>query len=362
MPMAVLSANHFEGIVASNSIGGDSRYNCRTQAQWNVLARDARGAGFGAIRITGFNCDALERASVAAAMAGLKVLAGIYISGSVASSVGQVMADVRRFEAAYKRFGASGYVALTVGNEVNDSPGNIMSIVRQVRSHLRSNGVAIPVSTVHTWINISNNPVLCDADFVAANAHSWYDGGYRSEQTGHFVFGVVVPNLKRVCPGKKIIITESGWPSRGPPNANAFASIADEHAALANLNCACRNDPSVDVYAFEYDDQRWKDGDVEKSFGIMGKMDLGFSAFAAATLVAADCTSTPLCCSDVQSSVDEASQSQLADIFGVDASTVTGSAGVGCTTDFASCDTIVLCCDLKDEYNLVVANCKPADQ
>lgn len=35
--------------------------------------------GFPTIRITGFDCDALERASVAAANHGLQVLAGIYV-------------------------------------------------------------------------------------------------------------------------------------------------------------------------------------------------------------------------------------------------------------------------------------------
>ena len=49
-------------------------------------------------------------------------------------------------------------------------------------------------------------------------------------------------------------------------------SIADEHAALVNLNCASRRDTSVSVFAFEYDDQLWKANDNERSFGMFGKL------------------------------------------------------------------------------------------
>ena len=51
-------------------------------------------------------------------------------------------------------------------------------------------------------------------------------------------------------------------------------SIADEHAALVNLNCASRSDTSVSVFAFEYDDQLWKANDNERSFGIVNKLEL----------------------------------------------------------------------------------------
>jgi len=51
-----------------------------TLSQWNQLANDAKGQGFGAIRITGFDCNALDLASSAAAAAGIQVLAGIFVT------------------------------------------------------------------------------------------------------------------------------------------------------------------------------------------------------------------------------------------------------------------------------------------
>ncbi|TFK36325.1 glycoside hydrolase superfamily [Crucibulum laeve] len=267
-----LGANHFAGIATSNGIGGTSTYTCRTQAQWNTIASDAKDNGFKSIRVVGFDCDALNRASLAATANGLTILAGIYYSGSVASNSAAISNDMHIFHTAYSKYGASRYVGLTVGNEASDSASNIAAKVNDVKKYLRSVGVATPVSTVHSWTTIRDNPILCGGDFVAANAHAFYDGLVRADQTGDFVFKTAVPALKKACPGKKVMITESGWPSRGTSNKAAIPTISNEILALLSLNCACRDDTSVAVYAFEYDDQNWKQNDNERSFGLFGKL------------------------------------------------------------------------------------------
>jgi len=270
-----LAVNNFAGIGASNSQGGTGSYTCRTQAQWNDIANTARNNGFANIRITGFDCNSLDMAASAAAAAGIKVMAGIWVDGTIASSITSINNDVETFRTAYAKYGAGRFAGLTVGNEVNDSAGNIMAKVYDVRGYLGSVGVSTPVSTVHTWVFIRDNPAMCGADFAAANAHAFYDGGRTSGQAGDFVFKTVVPALKSACPGKQVIITESGWASRGSNFGAAVASVDDERNALLNLNCACRDDRSVSVYAFEYDDQIWKSNDNERSFGIIGKLNLG---------------------------------------------------------------------------------------
>ncbi|KAF8163652.1 glycoside hydrolase superfamily [Crassisporium funariophilum] len=279
--VGVRGTNHFQGIVASNSMSGSSTYTCRSQQQWNSMANDAKSSGFKSIRITGFDCDALDKASSAAAAADLTVLAGIYYAGTVASSESSIDNDVDTFKKAYKKYGQGRYLGLSVGNEVNDSANNIIDKVNQVRSVLRAAGVNTPISTVHTWTTIRDHPTLCQADFVGANAHAFYDEKTTAENTGNFVFKTVVPALKNACPGRKIIIAESGWPSRGSANGVATASVSNERSALLNLNCACRDDTSVSVFAFEYDDQNWKSDDIERSFGMFGKIKLNGDTLAA---------------------------------------------------------------------------------
>ncbi|KAF8167589.1 glycoside hydrolase superfamily [Crassisporium funariophilum] len=275
----VFAANNFYGIAGANSIGGSASYVCRTQAQWNKVATDAKTNGFKSIRLVGFDCDALHRASRAAVASGLKIMAGIYIPGSVASARTQVDTEVQVFVAAYRQFGAGVYDGLTIGNEVNDSAANIMAKVYSVRGYLRSLGISTPVSTVHTWVRIRDEPALCGADFVAANAHAFFDPNQPSGKAGDVVFQYAIPALKSRCPGKKVVITESGWPSAGNRNGAAIASWSDERNALLNLNCACTTDRSVQVYAFEIDDQVWKHNANERSFGIFGKIGLNSDIF-----------------------------------------------------------------------------------
>ncbi|KAH6918261.1 glycoside hydrolase superfamily [Coprinopsis sp. MPI-PUGE-AT-0042] len=264
----VSAATNFAGINVSNSLSTPA-YTCRSQQQWNDIVNNARDNGFSSIRILGFDCDALNRAATAAASAGLTVLAGIWIEGSVANAAASIRNDVEAFRNAVGRFGAGRFRALTIGNENFDNPSAIMDKVNEMRNYLRSVGVNTPVSTVHTWVHIRANRVLCNGDFVGANAHAFYDGNFAAWQTGDFVFKTVIPELKAACPGKTIIITESGWPSRGAANGRAIASVDDAKSALLNLNCACRDDRGVSVYAFEADDQNWKGDDRERSFGLL---------------------------------------------------------------------------------------------
>ena len=36
--------------------------------------------------------------------------------------------------------------------------------------NLQANGIYLPVSTVDTWVNIRDNSVFCQGDFIGANA------------------------------------------------------------------------------------------------------------------------------------------------------------------------------------------------
>jgi exo-beta-1,3-glucanase (GH17 family) len=57
-------------------------YNLSQETQWNDLANSAKGAGFKAVRILAFDCNALTLASSAATSAGLQVIVGIYFDVS----------------------------------------------------------------------------------------------------------------------------------------------------------------------------------------------------------------------------------------------------------------------------------------
>lgn len=167
-----------------------------------------------------------------------------------------------------KKYGAGNVDGLTIGNEVADTPTNIMQKVWDVRGYLNNViGYKGPISTVHTWVEVMNNPILCNADRVTVNAHAFFDGKVQAAGAGNFITNVVIPNIKRACAPyaavNNIVITESGWPSRGGNDGAAVPSLPNEQAALRSLNCAAK---STKIFAFEADDSVWKSGnDNEKS-------------------------------------------------------------------------------------------------
>lgn len=167
-----------------------------------------------------------------------------------------------------KKYGAGSIEGLTIGNEVSDTPSNIMKKVWDVRGYLNNVvGYKGPISTVHTWVNVMKNPVLCNADRITINAHPFFDGNVKAANAGNFITDTVLPNIKRVCASypavKNIVITESGWPSRGGNFGSAVPSLANEQAALKGLNCVAKG---TKIIAFEATDSTWKGGnDNEKS-------------------------------------------------------------------------------------------------
>lgn len=84
-----------------------------------------------------------------------------------------------------------------------------------------------------------------------------------TEILGPFISYTVYPALTGACSGQTIIITESGWPSRGATNGQAVPSLANEQSALYALNCAASG--GANIYAFEYDGEHPQEQHVWRS-------------------------------------------------------------------------------------------------
>ena len=64
---------------------------------------------------------------------------------------------------------------------------------------------------IDTFIAILNNPDLCDAsDYIAANAHPYFDGQVAASRAGNWV-AQQASNLASVCGGKEVLITGIPW-------------------------------------------------------------------------------------------------------------------------------------------------------
>lgn len=202
--------------------------NCKSASE---VARDiAALPAYSTIRIYGVDCNQVANVAAAAAAHNAKLFLGLYslatIAPDVLSMAAQLGGDWSRVD------------TVSVGNELVNSAAApaaaVVAAIAEARILLAAAGYSGHVVTVDTVQAHLNNPELAAAsDYAAVNCHAFFDGGVVSSGAGAFV----LEQAQRVqaASGKRVVITESGWPSQGGSNAKAVASQPDQTAAIASL-------------------------------------------------------------------------------------------------------------------------------
>ena len=210
-------------------------------------------SGYGIVRIYDTSC--LQDVFNAAKTNGKKLFAGINIDPGTISNWQK---DADALAAVFKQ-DWSIIDTIAVGNEVvqrGGDPGSLASAVKSAKSHLSSLGYSGSVVTVDTVWNILANPVLCQSsDYVAGNCHPFFDPHATAEGAGDFVKTQAAP-LSAACGGKRVVITETGWPWNGQSHDNAQVSVQAQTAAISSLKAAFP-DPSS-LFLFSSYDELWK--------------------------------------------------------------------------------------------------------
>ncbi|SCW02133.1 LAFE_0E14906g1_1 [Lachancea fermentati] len=223
---------------------------------------------FSIIRLYGVDCDQVSSV-LQAKTSDQKLFLGIYY-------VDQIESGVETIKAAIESYGSWDDVyAVSIGNELVNSGdatvSQVGSYIDSGRSALTSAGYSGPVVSVDTFIAVINNPGLCDySDFMAVNAHAYFDYNTAAADAGTWV----MEQIERVwgaCSGNKnVLITESGWPSQGDTYGKAVPSKSNQEAAISSIKSNCGDD----VILFTAFNDLWKaDGSlgVEKYWGIFSE-------------------------------------------------------------------------------------------
>lgn len=207
----------------------------------------------------------------------MALFAGIFDLDDVASEVA-LMASAANGD-------WSGFNTISVGNElVNsgtaDAP-TVVSAIGTAKSLLQASGYNGPVVTVDTLIAMRANPSLCAASsYCAANCHPFFDGSTLPADSGTFLTTQIQTLAEAVNdPSKKIVITETGWPTSGTANGVAVPSQANQDTALAAIKQAfVGNEPGVVLFT-PFNDL-WKVNtpssfDAEQFWGFLGDAPSG---------------------------------------------------------------------------------------
>lgn len=196
-----------------------------------------------------------------AAEEGLEIYAGAWIGRDVPAARQELEAVLAQAQHA-----AVSHVV--VGNEAvlrgDVSVGRMAMLLEETRGRTHK-----PVSTAEPWGVWIHNPQLAQhVDFIAAHVLPYWEH-VPAEKAIEYAFERIAL-LKATFPGKRIVITETGWPSDGKPFGVAVPSVTAHKTYLAEFARRAKAE-GVEYFIIEGFDQPWKtilEGQVGAHWGI----------------------------------------------------------------------------------------------
>lgn len=166
-----------------------------------------------------------------------------------------------------------GYVDVAaVGNEVmyrgDLSEQQLLDFIYYAKSKIKD----IPVGYVDAYYEFSERPAITEAcDVILANCYPFWEG---CDQDYSLLYMKDMYNRAlRAGNGKKVIISETGWPDKGTNLEGAFPSEANAIKYFINAQKWSKED-DIEMFYFSSFDESWKvgaEGDVGAFWGIWDK-------------------------------------------------------------------------------------------
>jgi exo-beta-1,3-glucanase (GH17 family)/glycosyltransferase involved in cell wall biosynthesis len=173
--------------------------------------------------------------------------------------------------------------AIVVGNETsihtNMSVEELIALIQNVKRQS-----PVPVTTGETWMVWIDHPELASAvDFIGAHILPYWDGFDASRAADQTIESY--DKLRRMHPGKRIVIAEFGWPSAGYNMLDANPGRMEQAAVIRDFV------HRAEAYGIDYNiveaiDQPWKtaEGGVGPYWGLFdASRDAKFSWTGAIT-------------------------------------------------------------------------------
>src|SRR6202048_293026 len=192
---------------------------------------------------------------------GLKVTLGIWIDKNETRNEREIQSAI----ALARRY--RNVNAIVVGNEtIYRAEKTIPELIKIIQRVKRQSSV--PVTTGEIWSVWVEHPELASAvDFIAAHILPYWEGVPTDKVVGQTI--EFYDKLRRVHPGKRIVIAEVGWASAGYNMLRAYPGRIDQATILRDF--VSRADAyGIDYNVIEAFDQPWKtnEGSVGMYWGV----------------------------------------------------------------------------------------------
>lgn len=163
-----------------------------------------------------------------------------------------------------------GYVDIAaVGNEVlyrgDLNEEELLAYLREVKREIPD----IPVGYVDAYYEFVQRPALVDnSDIILCNCYPFWEGTEFSHSLQHM--NSMYESVKQISNNKKVIITETGWPSQGKSLEGALPTKINAMKYFINTHLWALDD-NIETFYFSSFDEAWKidsEGDVGAYWGI----------------------------------------------------------------------------------------------
>ncbi|MBD0831841.1 glycoside hydrolase family 17 protein [Aestuariibaculum sediminum] len=216
--------------------------------------------------VRSFSCtEGNELIPIIAKELGMKTLVGAWLGDDPETNADEIKG--------LKKLAKEGYVDIAaVGNEVmyrgDLTEAELLEYIYDVKSNINN----IPVGYVDAYYEFTQRPKITEAcDVVLANCYPYWEG-CSIEYALVYMKDMYYRALK-AANGKKVIISETGWPSFGSGLNGAQPSFENAMKYFINTQLWSKED-NIDIFYFSSFDESWKigdEGDVGAFWGLWDK-------------------------------------------------------------------------------------------
>ena len=181
---------------------------------------------------------------------GLKTLVGAWISNDKEKNEKEINSLMALAKGGFVDIAAVGNEVLH-RNEISEQ--ELLQYIKRVREALPS---SIPVGYVDAYYQFLDKPNLVDAcDVILANCYPFWEGADNPYALTYL--DRMTELMKQLAKGKKVIITETGWPSLGENVEAAEPSKLNAMKYFISVQEWAKNN-NIELFYFSSFDESWK--------------------------------------------------------------------------------------------------------
>lgn len=216
--------------------------------------------------IRSFSCtDGNELIPALAAAKGLKTMVGVWLSDDHELNERELANGIAVAQ-------AGDAAILAVGNEVllrgDLSEDELLDYLKRAKAAVPD----VPVGYVDAYFEFVDHPRITAAcDVLLANCYPFWEGC--PAQYALLYMKDMYQRVAKVADGKRVIVSETGWPTTGQATGGAVPSYENALKYFVD-SCLWAREDGIEMFYFSAFDEPWKvaaEGDVGAYWGLLDK-------------------------------------------------------------------------------------------